>query len=119
MPHTSAPEQHNPATLSGKLSYSTLLLLVLAFTFLAYINTTGFEFVYDDWLQIVGNPHLDSWKNIPQFFLGDVWGFAVNSQHGSYYRPIFSLWIFFNYKAFGINPHWWHLTTSLLHVVMT
>jgi len=119
MQEVSAPEQHNRAPFGGRFSYATLLSLVLAFTFLAYVNTTGFEFVYDDWLQIVRNPQLDSWKNIPHFFLGDVWGFAVNSQQGSYYRPIFSLWYFLNSKAFGINPHWWHLTTLLLHVLMT
>src|SRR5690349_3257030 len=119
MQEVSSPEQHNRAPFGGRFSDTTLLVLVLAFTFLAYVNTTGFEFVYDDWLQIVRNPQLDAWKNIPQFFLVDVWGFAVNSQQGSYYRPMFSLWYFLNYKAFGINPHWWHLTTLLLHVFMT
>jgi protein O-mannosyl-transferase len=102
-----------------KLSYATLLLLVLGLSFLVYANTTSFEFVYDDWLQITRNPQLESWKNIPGFFLGDVWGFAEHITAGSYYRPVFTLWLFLNYKAFGTNPHWWHLITVLLHVLAT
>ena len=114
-------EQPNTAFSVGghRFSYGTALLLLLAVTFLVYANTAGFEFVYDDWLQITRNPQLDSWKNIPQFFLGDVWGFAENAASGSYYRPIFTLWLLLNYKAFGTNPHWWHLTTVLLHLVAT
>src|SRR5215470_15783141 len=101
------------------VSYTTLLLLVLALATLVYTRTTGFELVYDDWIQITRNPQLESWKNIPSFFHSDVWGFAQNTQHGSFYRPVFMLWLLVNYKAFGTNPHWWHLSTVLLHVLAT
>lgn len=121
MPERPPARQDNAALCAGRfeISYTTLLLLVLALTFLAYVNTTGFEFVYDDWIQITHNPQLDSWKNIPGFFMADIWGFAKNTSHGSYYRPVFMVWQLLNFKAFGVNPHWWHLTTLLLHLLAT
>jgi len=119
--HDDPRQQESTAFSLGhhKIAYATLLLLVLAFSFLVYANTTGFEFVYDDWLQITRNPQLSSWKNIPGFFVGDVWGLGGNAKLGTYYRPIFTLWLLLNHKAFGINPHWWHLSTVLLHLLST
>src|SRR5437879_2415009 len=49
------------------------LLMVLAITALAYLNALGGQFVYDDRLQILKNPTLNSLANIPKMFTQGVW----------------------------------------------
>jgi tetratricopeptide (TPR) repeat protein len=38
---------------------------------------------------------------------------------GNYYRPLFLLWVRFNYAALGLRVMGWHLTAVLLHVCVT
>jgi hypothetical protein len=45
-----------------------LLLGVLAITILAFVNALDGQFVYDDRLQVLKNPTLNSLANIPRMF---------------------------------------------------
>ncbi len=94
-----------------------LLTLVLAATFLTYVGTLQFEFVYDDLGQIVANPAIQSWKYFPLYFHANVWmqQFAI----GNYYRPVFLSWLLLNHSVFGLHAALWHLTTLLLHIGVT
>jgi protein O-mannosyl-transferase len=93
------------------------LLLVAGITFVVYYATLSFEFVWDDFPQIVDNPLLRSWQSVPRVFFSDLWFHVSRSQ--VYYRPLFVLWSILNFKIFGLNPWGWHLTTLLLHVAAT
>src|SRR5690348_13249817 len=96
-----------------------MLLAVLAITFLAYITTLQFKFVYDDGSQIVGNQLIEHWHYLPNYFTVQVWAHVNPNQAGNYYRPIFMIWMLLNEKLFGDNPFGWHLTTVLMHVLAT
>ena len=91
--------------------------LVLAVTFVAYLGALGYAFVYDDIFVIVQNPTVHSWHFVPRFFTEHLWGFRYAT--GSYYRPVFLMWLTFNHWLFGLNPVGYHLTTILLHVGVT
>ena len=95
----------------------TALLLVGGITFVIYYATLSFEFVWDDFPQIVDNPLLRSWQSVSRVFFSDLWFHVSRSQ--VYYRPFFVLWSILNFKIFGLNPWGWHLTTVLLHVAAT
>jgi tetratricopeptide (TPR) repeat protein len=95
------------------------LALILAVVFLAYLDTLWFQFVLDDRLQILGNTWLRSWKYLPRYFTADVWAFQHPVFRGSFYRPVFLLWLRLQYLVFGLNPWGWHFCTVLCHVGVT
>jgi tetratricopeptide (TPR) repeat protein len=111
------PTANRPPDEKGTTHSVLLPLLVLAATFIAYVGTLQFEFVYDDLGQIVNNPVVHSWRYLPWYFHSNVWmqQYAV----GNYYRPLFLFWLLLNYTLFGLHPLFWHLTTVLAHLAAT
>jgi 4-amino-4-deoxy-L-arabinose transferase-like glycosyltransferase len=93
-------------------------LIILA-TFLAYSNTLGFKFVYDDRGQILANVQVHAWRYIPHYFFERVWSFAYPGIQGNYYRPIFLLFLLLNYKIFGPYAAGWHLVSVAAHTGVT
>ena len=106
------------ATLSDQTG-RLLLLLALVATLAAYLNGIQHPFVFDDPYQIVTNDAVHSWRFIPQYFTSDVWPHTNSLVGGSYYRPIFQMWLLLNYKIGGLNPVWWHVTSLILHLLVT
>lgn len=104
---------------SARLKHWHMLLAVLAATFAAYARTLSFEFVHDDFLQLVNNPAIHSWRYLSQYFTANVWESVYPGVPGNYYRPVFLLWCRLNDAVFGNQPGWWHLTTVLTHVLAT
>ncbi|HEX5411557.1 MAG TPA: tetratricopeptide repeat protein [Terriglobia bacterium] len=92
-----------------------VLSLILLVTFLAYSNTLGFDFVYDDRGQILANVQVHAWRYVPHYFLERVWSFAYPGLQGNYYRPIFLLFLLVNYKIFGPYAAGWHLVSVAAH----
>ena len=93
---------------------SVLLPLLGLVTFVLYSGSLSFEFVWDDWPQIVNNPIIRTWSNLPRAFGSDLWYHVA--RHQVYYRPLFVAWSMLNYTLFGLRPWGWHLGTVLLHV---
>ena len=93
-------------------------LAVLA-TAAAYSATLSFKFVYDDNQQIILNPMVQSWRNVPDYFVKNVWSQWGLFAHSVYYRPIFLAWLLLNFKLFGLSPMWWHLSTLCAHLAAT
>ena len=106
-----APARSAPAWL--------LPLAVAMVTFIVYIPSLGFDFVYDDYAQIVETKQLNSWRMIPHYFTGHVWAWKSPGTPGPYYRPVFLLWLLANQTLFGASAFWWHLTSVLTHVAAT
>lgn len=96
-----------------------LLFVVLSATFVVYIGTLGFDFVYDDHEQIVENFRIQSWQYAPGYFTQHVWSHISPKDPSNFYRPIFLLWLRLNHMFFGQSPTWWHLTTVLAHLLVT
>src|SRR5258707_2317474 len=109
---TRAPSQ-------GVLDQSRVLFLIVAATVLAYANSLGGAFVFDDTKQIAGNPALRSWSNILRAFTSDVWSFQRGTLTKDipppYYRPLFTVYLTVNYKLFGLWEPGWHLMNLLVH----
>jgi len=104
------------------LSVPRAILLISLFSFLAYANSLGGEFVFDDTEQIVENQNIRSWDNLAKAFTTHVWQFrerpgALNVLAPlPYYRPLFTLMLTIEYHLFGLWPQGWHLTSLLLHI---
>jgi protein O-mannosyl-transferase len=93
---------------------SVLLPLLGLITFVIYSGSLSFDFVWDDWPQIVNSPIIRSWNNLPRAFSSDLWYHVA--RHQVYYRPLFVAWSMLNYTLFGLRPWGWHLGAVLLHV---
>ena len=105
-----------PDRASVRISSRPLAAVLLA-TAVAYLWTLRFGFVYDDLGQIVSNPLVQSWRNLPMYFRGNVW--MQQSSLGNYYRPVFLTWLLINHTLFGLHPMFWHLTNILAHLGAT
>jgi protein O-mannosyl-transferase len=91
-----------------------LLPLMGLVTFVLYSGSLSFEFVWDDWPQIVNSPVIRSWSNLPRAFGSDLWYHVA--RHQVYYRPLFVAWSMLNYTFFGLRPWGWHMGAILLHL---
>ena len=105
------------------LGLARLLLLICLFSFLAYANSLGGEFVFDDTDQIVENQNIRSWDNLQKAFTTHVWAFRDQSASLDtppplpYYRPLFTVMLTVEYHLFGLWPQGWHLVSLLLHIL--
>jgi len=90
---------------------------VLSLTFLAFVSTFSFGWVYDDPPQIPQNQYLQ-WNRLGYLFTHHLWASTAGTE-ARFYRPLLSLWFLINKSLFGLNPHWFHVTTVLAHVTAT
>jgi tetratricopeptide (TPR) repeat protein len=96
---------------------AVMLTTLLLSTAVLYSGTLSFEFVWDDGPQIVDNPMIRSWHNLPRAFVSDLWYHTARQQ--VYYRPLFVVWSVLNYAVVGLRPWGWHLGAILLHLGAT
>lgn len=101
----------------SKLIASSAILIPVVLAVLAYLGTLSYPFIYDDIGQILKNPSIQSWHNLPQYFTHNVWS-HLNAV-SNYYRPMFLLWMLLNFTLFGLNPIGWHAASILLHAGAT
>jgi hypothetical protein len=94
-------------------------IAILCITFITFISVVGFEFVYDDDGQILGNQNIQSWAKVPHYFTHHSWSHLYANVAGTYYRPLFLIWLLLNHSLFGFAPAGWHLTTLALHLGCT
>src|SRR3979490_679086 len=93
---------------------NVLLPLLGLVTFVVYSGSLSFDFVWDDWPQIVNSPIIRTWGNLPRAFGSVLWYHVA--RHQVYYRPLFVAWSMLNYTLFALRPWGWHLGAVLLHV---
>ena len=115
-PGSSTGNQTAPA---ARLQDRYLLGLLFFVTAATYLTTLRFGFVYDDKNQIYFNPFIKAWRYVPQYFANSLWRRADPLALGVYYRPLYLVWLRFNYAMFSIRPMGWHLSEVLLHLLVT
>jgi protein O-mannosyl-transferase len=93
-----------------------LLAVALFLAVLCYISTLKYGFVFDDVPQIVENPAIRSWNSFPQYFTANVWAGVYPGFRGSFYRPLFLVWLRANYLMFKLTPWGWHLASLFTHL---
>jgi tetratricopeptide (TPR) repeat protein len=112
-----------PGLLSSleRLGPARAVLLICLFSFLAYANSLGGDFVFDDTDQIVENQNVRSWDNLSKAFTTHVWAFREQTLSTPpplpYYRPLFTVMLTIEYHLFGLWPQGWHLVSLLLHIL--
>lgn len=107
--------------LSPRLSLKSdtaLIVLLLLFAVLPYVNTLAGSFVYDDIPQLVENPYVRSFAHLREIFGTTVWSFQGAQGITNYYRPLMTFGFLICYKIFGPLPYGFHLANLLLHAAV-
>ncbi|MGA9510478.1 MAG: tetratricopeptide repeat protein [Candidatus Sulfotelmatobacter sp.] len=107
------PEETPQLSRTDWLLFAGLLIATL----LTFSLTFNFGWVYDDPPQIPRNPNLQ-WSRLGFLFTHQLWASTAAVQ-SRFYRPLLTLWFLVNKTIFGLNPHWFHVTTVLAHVAAT
>lgn len=97
------------------------VLIGLLLTAAVFFQDLRYDFLLDDVPLILLNSTIASWHNWKILFLTHIFyfkesGAAVQALH---YRPAFTLWLMLNRQIFGLILPWWHLTSLLLHLVVS
>lgn len=93
------------------------LYLISGIGILVFFNSLFNGFVYDDGQQIVSNPLVHSFGNLPYFFMGGNFFDAGTGQILSvFYRPMPSVVFTLLYPFSGGQPFLFHLFQVLLHI---
>ncbi|MBI4483785.1 MAG: tetratricopeptide repeat protein [Acidobacteria bacterium] len=90
------------------------LWLALA-ALLAYGRTARYEFVYDDYYQILQNPYVTKPGHLGEILFTHVWDFIEPKNLSNYYRPLHILSHRLVYALWGPDPGAFHLFNVLLH----
>src|SRR6185369_16111449 len=111
----------------AQLSGARAMLLIGLLAIVAYSNSLGGDFVFDDTDQIVENQNIRSWDNLAKAFTTHVWAFREGAASPAarpdlppplpYYRPLFTVMLTVEYHLFGLWPQGWHLVSLLLHIL--
>jgi protein O-mannosyl-transferase len=96
-----------------RLSTALIVLAVLA----VYGWTLGFDFVFDDHVQIERNPWLRDPDGVRLFFTEPFWAFYRDRGVGpsNYYRPLFGIFDLVVARVFGFWPAAFHAASVALH----
>lgn len=95
-------------------------LLFVILSFIIFGNSLANNFVGDDASQIINNPLVHSYKNIPKFFSGSTFYLGDPGRlYGLYYKPILSTYHSLVYSVFGPNFIAFHFFQVLFHIVNT
>ena len=108
-------ESENKSLESWLRNPGFVVLSLALLTFVLYVGTLSFQFVWDDKPQIVNNPLIRTWAAVPRAFVSDLWYHATRNQ--LYYRPLFTTWSTLNYSLFGLKPWGWHLGAIVAHIL--
>jgi protein O-mannosyl-transferase len=95
------------------------MIFLCLVSFLIYLHTISYAFVWDDEVQILRNPWIHDWSKVVQFFTTDVWAFSRNSNSTDYYRPLHMIAHTAGYSLSELKPEGYHLINILLHVINT
>lgn len=93
------------------------MILIAGIALGCYAHTGGFEFVYDDDVQVALNQRIRSFSNLPQAFSENFWAFNAPSSFTNYYRPLHTITYMAGYALGGLSPPTYHWINILLHVV--
>jgi len=95
--------------------------LLAAAVLAIYGASIGYEFVYDDHVQIERNPWLRDPDGFRLFLTRPFWGFYQDRGAGpsNYYRPVFGWAYSLVARGFGLQPAAFHATSVALHISVT
>ncbi len=117
--HTSYRKKAAGATASSRSRISRWqLVLIACVALICFFQTSGYSFVYDDNSQIVMNPRIRSFTNLPLVFTEHFWAFS-SVEKGNYYRPMLAVSFMLGYLFGGLSPAPYHWISIVMHILVS
>jgi len=102
-------------TISQRTAVYLYPFLILVVVVASYHGALHGGFVFDDFPQIVDNPDIASWRELPHLFTVGVW--HTEGDPGTLYRPAaFVTWLI-EHSLVGLHPLLYHLDNIVLHFI--
>jgi tetratricopeptide (TPR) repeat protein len=99
-----------------KKIYLVSIALIVVLGFITYGNSLNGEFIRDDISLIRDNVYIKSWSKILMCFSQNI---AVGSgQMWNAYRPLQMVTYMIDYSIWGLNAKGYHLTNTVLHILV-
>lgn len=95
-------------------NWAAVLILCAA---VPYLNTLLNDFVYDDSMQVLANPFIQSFHYLREIFTTTAFSFTGQGP-SNYYRPMMSFGYLLCYQVFGRSAYGFHLVNVALHVAV-
>lgn len=92
-----------------KTKYALIFIITLGI--ICYLNALSGDFIWDDFLLVIQNPLLGSFKNIGRIFTSEL------APKFDYYRPLQALTYLLDYQIYNLRPWGFHLTNVILHII--
>ena len=112
-----ATQPSTPAQL--RITPDRVVLIGMVLAAAVYCRDLSYDFVLDDVPLILMNQTLASWRNLKIIFVSHIFSSMAPLVPAVHYRPIYVLWLLLNQQLFGGVVPWWHLTSLLLHLLVT
>ena len=90
------------------------ILIVVVLGFLVYGNTLLNQFVWDDTDAVRENYFIRSWSNLPAIVTHEY--FQLSNELT--YRPLVTLTYFIDHSLWGLAPWGYHLSNTVLHILV-
>ncbi len=109
------PDRNSTSFLST-VPASLLILSLFILTFATYANSIGYDFVWDDKIQILQNSSVltGGLSSLPKMFISLVGNVEGSAPVSNSYRPISTLAFWINAHITGLNPASFHFVNVLL-----
>ena len=103
---------------SATINKTTLIALIIIpiLGFIVYANSLQSDFIWDDINLIRNNKFIKDWKNPVDIFTEDI-GEGTDSPY-YFYRPLQILTYRIDYSLWGSETFGFHLTNTILHILM-
>ncbi len=93
------------------------VFVLLVLSVVVYLNILPNGFVHDDSDQIINNPWITDFANLPGVFFSSAWAFLEEEVTSNYYRPVMHLVYMIDYALFELNPWGYHLTSIIINSI--
>lgn len=91
-------------------------ILIAVIIFFAFANMLTNSFVWDDEEQIVNNPVIRNFSNLPQILSGATFNTGGAGLSGWFFRPALTFSYMLIFRIWGANPFGFHLFQLLIHI---
>lgn len=96
--------------------YDLIYIGIIMFTSISiYLLAIKNGFVLDDKIQIIENPLIKDFRNIPKIFTSGILSYMNSGAGSNYYRPIMNIIYMMDYYLFGLKPWGFHFINILIH----
>ena len=100
-----------------KKTTAVAIFLIIVLGLIIYANSLTGQFIWDDEYLVQKNVLIRNWSNLPKILTNEIGAGA--GKPFNYYRPLHVASYIIDYSLWGLNVIGYHLTSVILHILVT